>query len=240
MAQQENPASQLIEPVATVISPYREKFGIPRQPGLVPAARGLLQVLPGYDDPRAFEGIEGFSHLWVIFGFHACKGQWRTRVRPPRLGGNQEMGVFATRSPFRPNNLGLSVLRFEGMETDSGGLKLGVSGLDMQHGTPVYDIKPYVPYADSLPEACSGFALDSPAPRLKVAFARRARNALQALGDRGALEDLIRQTLVLDPRPAYRQGESSARIYGMRLDDYDVRWTAQGDQVVVEEILPIR
>jgi tRNA-Thr(GGU) m(6)t(6)A37 methyltransferase TsaA len=230
------PTSLSIEPIATVISPYREKFGIPRQAGLVPAAQGYLQMHPGYDAPQAFEGIEGFSHLWVIFGFHECGGLWRQRVRPPRLGGNREVGVFATRSPFRPNNLGLSVLRFEGVEQTSDGLRLKVTGLDMQHGTPVYDIKPYVPYADSLPQAVGGFASQVPEGRLQVGFAEQARVVLDGLSDGGVFEGLIRQSLELDPRPAYRQGESSDRLYGMRLGDYDVRWRVTGGEVSVEEI----
>ena len=142
-----------LQAIAGVVSPYGEKFGVPRQPGLVAAAKGYIEMLPGFDRIEAFEGIEGFSHLWAIFGFHACGGQQRLRVRPPRLGGNEERGVFATRSPFRPNNLGLSVLRFEGLEQTENHLRVAVSGLDMVDGTPVYDIKPYVPYTDSIPQA---------------------------------------------------------------------------------------
>jgi len=229
-----------IQPIARVVSPYREKFGIPRQPGLVPAARGFLQMLPGYDNPKAFEGMEGFSHLWVIFGFHECGGQWRLRVRPPRLGGNREMGVFATRSPFRPNNLGLSVLLFDGLEDAEEGIRLKVSGLDLQDGTPVYDIKPYLPYVDSVPDALGGFANREPEQKLAVEFSVQARGVLDSLADEGALQALISQSLALDPRPAYRRGESQERTYGMRLGDYDVRWHVAGKQVTVEQILPIR
>jgi len=227
-------------PVARVVSPYREKFGIPRQPGLVPAAKGYLQMLPGFDDPRAFEGLHGFSHLWVIFGFHQCQGKWRSRVRPPRLGGNRELGVFATRSPFRPNNLGLSVLTFDGLQQLNGELRLNVSGLDMQHGTPVYDIKPYVPYTDSVPNALGGFASEQPVRKLDVAFSHQAENSLLASSNPAQLRELISQSLALDPRPAYRQEQAVDRVYGMRLDDYDVRWRVQDGVAIVDEILPIR
>lgn len=224
-----------IRPIARVISPYREKFGIPRQPGLVAAAHGYLEMLPGFDRAEAFEGIEGFSHLWVIFGFHQCDGKWRLRVRPPRLGGNREVGVFASRAPYRPNGLGLSVLRYEGIELGEG-VRIAVSGLDLQHGTPVYDIKPYVPYADSLPDAFGGFADEAPLARLEVVFSTPARAVLDGLEDSAGFADLIVQTLALDPRPAYRQGGSEDRLYGMRLQDFDVRWRVRDGQAVVEQI----
>lgn len=229
-----------IEPIARVISPYREKFGIPRQSGLVPAARGHLEMLPGFDQPEAFDGLEGFSHVWVIFGFHACAGQWRPRVRPPRLGGNREVGVFASRSPFRPNGLGLSVLRLEGVDCTDG-CRLEVSGLDLQHGTPVYDIKPYVPYADSLPEALGGFADQAPPRALEVMFAKQVRDWLDSQpGSQGQLLGrLIEQSLALDPRPAYRQGGDSDRLYGMRLQQVDVRWRVTGGYAVVEQVVPL-
>jgi len=238
MSAESSAGPHTVHPIARVVSPYREKFGIPRQPGLVPAARGHLQMLPGFDLPPAFEGLEGFSHLWVIFGFHACGGQWRSRVRPPRLGGNREVGVFASRSPFRPNGLGLSVLRFEGLEV-AHGLRLHVSGLDLLDNTPVYDIKPYVPYVDSVPDALGGFASDRPDERLEVLFSAQASECLAKLPDAVGLADLISHTLALDPRPAYRQGESEARRYGMRLAEVDVRWRVHTGQVVVEEIVPV-
>jgi tRNA-Thr(GGU) m(6)t(6)A37 methyltransferase TsaA len=196
-------------------------------------------MLPGFDLPQAFEGLEGFSHLWVIFGFHACRGQWRSRVRPPRLGGNREVGVFASRSPFRPNGLGLSVLRFEGLQ-NAAGLRLYVSALDLLDGTPVYDIKPYVPYVDSIPDALGGFASDRPVERLEVMFSAQARASLAALPDAAELAELIRQTLALDPRPAYRQADAESRLHGMRLGQFDVRWRVRTGQVVVEEIAPAK
>lgn len=229
----------VVAPIARVHSPYREKFGVPRQPGLVSAASGYLEMLPGYDLPEAFDGLQGFSHLWVIFGFHQCAGQWKARVRPPRLGGNREVGVFASRAPFRPNNLGLSVLRFEGLETETG-VRLAVSGLDLVDGTPVYDIKPYVPYSDSLPQARGGFADSSPELRLQVEFDPAALQVLRTQPDAGHLRELIEQTLALDPRPAYRQGDSGERVYGMQLQDLDVRWRVEDGRVRVVQIVPTR
>ena len=152
-----------IDPIATVRSCFGSKFAVPRQPGLCPSAWGRLVFHPAYRSPEAVRGIEGFSHLWLIFGFHETVEQgWKPTVRPPRLGGNQRIGVFASRSTFRPNGLGLSLVRLEGIDTtasDSPVLLLG--GLDLLDGTPVYDVKPYLPYAEAVPEAAAGFAGDA-------------------------------------------------------------------------------
>lgn len=228
-----------IRPIARVVSPYQEKFGVPRQSGLVPAARGYLEMLPGFEVVEAFEGIEGFSHLWVIFGFHLSEDRPRLRVRPPRLGGNEEIGVFATRSPFRPNRLGLSVLQFGGLEQAEGRLRVAVSGLDMVDGTPVYDIKPYVPYTDALPQARGGFAAARPSAGLDVCFSPEAETELAELGEAsGAVRRLIEQSLALDPRPAYQRAGN--RIYGTRLSGYDVRWRVESGSVIVEQLLRLR
>ncbi|RMG38855.1 MAG: tRNA (N6-threonylcarbamoyladenosine(37)-N6)-methyltransferase TrmO [Gammaproteobacteria bacterium] len=230
----------LLKPIARVVSPYREKFGIPRQSLLVEEARGWLVMGPDLARRAAFEGLDGFSHIWVIFGFHACKPAYRLRVRPPRLGGNREVGVFASRSPFRPNNLGLSVLRFEGLEGDDGDLRLRVAGLDLLDGTPVYDIKPYLSYSDCVPDARSGYAARRPDSLLTVEFAPAAEAHLASLEqEAGHLRPLIVRTLALDPRPAYRQGREDARVYGMRLADLDVRWRVADDRIVVEEVLRV-
>lgn len=224
-----------LQVIARVISPYREKFGIPRQAGLVEAACGWLEMAPEFARPEAFEGLEGFERIWVIFGFHACEGRYRLRVRPPRLGGNREVGVFASRSPFRPNNLGLSLLGLEGIEHADGRLRLRVSGVDLLHDTPVYDIKPYLPYADAHPGAASGFAAQPPSPVLAVHFGEMAEAVLR---ERPALRELIAQTLALDPRPAYRKGQDRRR-YGMRIEGFDVRWRVEGDHAEVETIVPV-
>jgi tRNA-Thr(GGU) m(6)t(6)A37 methyltransferase TsaA len=210
----------VIDVVGIAHSPFRQKFGIPRQPRLVPEAVGHIELLPPYDDPAMLDGIRGFSHLWLSFVFHHCvdKG-WRKRVRPPRLGGNEWRGVFASRSPFRPNHLGLSAVELLGVEEGSP-LRLRVGGMDLLDGTPIVDIKPYVPYADAVAQASGGFAATPPDARLEVVF---APVAAEALAGRGELQALIRAVLELDPRPAYRAGEDAGE-YGMLLGDVDVRF----------------
>ena len=151
-----------LQPIGRLHSPYREKFAVPRQPGLVSHAHARLELLPPFNDPQTLRGIEQYSHLWLIFQFHHCAEQgWHPTVRPPRLGGNERMGVFATRSPFRPNGLGLSVVRLEGWQQQGAAVWLDLSGVDLVDGTPILDIKPYVPFADSLPTAVSQFALSA-------------------------------------------------------------------------------
>ena len=230
-----------LETIGHVVSPYHEKFGVPRQPGLVAEARGYIQMCQAYAHPGAFEGLDGFSHIWVIFGFHACQGAARLRVRPPRLGGNRELGVFATRSPYRPNHLGLSVLTFAGLEDGSEGLRVRVSGLDLIDGTPIFDIKPYVPYTDSISSARGGFAASPPTPVLDVTFSEAARRYLAGQGEEGdALRSLIVQTLALDPRPAYRRGEVGERVYGVMLAGHDVHWKVLREHVIVDKIKPLQ
>ena len=229
----DNPQTQTIQAIGRVVSPYREKFGIPRQPGLVPAAQGYIQMLPTFSDPAAFTGIEGFSHVWITFGFHACAGKSHLRVRPPRLGGNQTVGVFASRSPFRPNHLGLSVVAFLGIAQGEDGLRVQLGGLDILHDSPVYDIKPYLPYADSIAGAQGGFADTPPIAKLQVTFSAQAEAALQG---QPALRALIVQTLQWDPRPAYRQTAVDGQPYAMRLQACDVRWQVEDQTARVQEL----
>lgn len=228
------------ETIALARSPYREKFGIPRQAGLVGAAEGWIDMLPPYDAPQMFAGLQDFSHIWLSFVFHAARTQgWRARVRPPRLGGNQRMGMFATRSPFRPNHLGLSLVELLDIEQDSG-VRLKVAGLDLLDGTPIVDIKPYVPYADTRPEARAGFAAERPAAVLQVVFAEVVDQALAQRPDGVVLRALITQTLALDPRPAYQADRHSERNYGAILIDVDVRWRVRAGVAEVFELTPTR
>ncbi|MGB5466201.1 MAG: tRNA (N6-threonylcarbamoyladenosine(37)-N6)-methyltransferase TrmO, partial [Sedimenticolaceae bacterium] len=163
-----------IEPVARVRSPFQERFGIPRQPGLAPSAIGEVRLLAPFDDAAMLQGLEGFSHVWLTFQFDRCVAQaWRPRVRPPRLGGNREVGVWASRSPFRPNFLGLSAVRLLQVVIQPEPL-LRVSGLDLLDGTPVFDIKPYLPYADAIADAEGGFAPGAPEARWPVVFDAQA------------------------------------------------------------------
>jgi len=223
------------EVIGLIESPFKEKFGIPRQPGLV-AAEGVLRMLTPYDRPEMFEGLEDFSHIWLTFVFHANVAQgWQPRVRPPRLGGNARVGVFASRAPFRPNHLGLSVVELLGVD-ERDGLRLRLRGLDLLDGTPVLDIKPYVPYTDAIADARAGFAPEAPPARLPVRFAEATA---RLLAERPGLRELIANTLALDPRPAYH-ADDPARVYGMRLADLDVRWRVLAGAVEVIELLPTR
>ena len=225
--------------IGLVRSPFREKFGIPRQPGLVNEVEGRVVMLPPFDDPLMFSGLEEFSHIWLGFLFHDVMDQgWRRRVRPPRLGGNRQVGVFASRSPYRPNHLGLSVVRLLGVDT-SAGVSLRVQGLDLLDGTPVVDIKPYVPYVDSIAHASGGFAPHAPSGALEVVFSPRSMQALEKIGD-PKFEPLIARLLALDPRPAYRREDEPGRIYGMRLENFNISWRVAGGKLEVLEITSIK
>jgi tRNA-Thr(GGU) m(6)t(6)A37 methyltransferase TsaA len=228
--------STQIEAIATVHSPFTEKFGVPRQSGLVQAAIGEVVMRAPYDDPAMLDGLAGFSHVWLVFSFHQCVGQgWRARVRPPRLGGNEEVGVFASRAPFRPNFLGLSAVRLLSVETLPT-LRLRVGGLDLVDGTPIFDIKPYLPYADSLADAVGGFADSAPLARHRVRFTPVVDRKLTTMEGGQHLRDLIVGTLSLDPRPAYRQGAEPGRVYGVWLAGSNVRWRVDADGVEVIEL----
>jgi tRNA-Thr(GGU) m(6)t(6)A37 methyltransferase TsaA len=209
---------------------YREKFGIPRQPGLVEGAWSRL-ALPNNDTYReAVYGLESFSHVWLTFVFHEVADRgWKARVRPPRLGGDQSIGVFASRSPFRPNSIGLSVVTFKSIKTRGDQLVLNFGASDLVSGTPILDIKPYLPEVDSIPEATSGWLPEW--PKLKVEWSIDAEQVLKLLlTSRPHLKALITSTLSQDPRPAYRRGKDEGdRVYGMTLDGFDVGFKVDGD-----------
>jgi tRNA-Thr(GGU) m(6)t(6)A37 methyltransferase TsaA len=222
------------KPIAMIKSPYREKFSAPRQPGLAPSVRASIEFLPEFASVEAVRGLEGFSHIWLIFLFHQSAGQgWKPTVRPPRLGGNKRVGVFACRSPFRPNPLGLSAVKLLSVKTDKGQISLEVQGADLIDGTPILDIKPYLPYTDGIAEAKGGFADRAPVASLVVEFSAAVDRQLVELADKTPeLATLIRETLALDPRPAY-QRDADEREYGVLLDRYNVRWRVAGDRVIV-------
>lgn len=220
-----------ISPIAHIETDLPTKFGIPRQSGLVPELTARIIFLPQYRDPVAFRGMEGYSHLWLIWGFSENKrNTWASTVKPPRLGGNTPMGVFATRSPYRPNALGLSSVKLERMEHDE---KLGpvlvVSGADLMSGTPIYDVKPYLPFTDSHPEAVGGFADDFVDYGLEVVFPDEWL-AMIPPDKREALFGLLRQ----DPRPSYQ--DDPERVYGFYYLDMDVRFRVQNGVLTVCEI----
>ncbi|WP_447928028.1 tRNA (N6-threonylcarbamoyladenosine(37)-N6)-methyltransferase TrmO [Vreelandella sp. EE27] len=221
--------------VGRIASDYPDKFGIPRQPGLAPAARASLELQAPYNDPLAVRGLETFSHLWLSFVFHQSPTRWTPLVRPPRLGGNQKVGVFASRSTHRPNRLGLSLVKLVGIELKNG-VRLQLEGCDLVSGTPVVDIKPYLPWAESVPEAQAGFAPQ--APTLKaVAFSAKALAFLENRPDRASLYALIEQVLSQDPRPAYHT--SGERVYGLRLRDVEVKFCAAQNNATTLEVVAI-
>lgn len=228
-----------IQTIGVIHSPFKEKFGVPRQPELVPAARAKLMMAQGFDQAEAFRGLEGFSHLWLTFVFHLnADSRWRPTVRPPRLGGNQRLGVFATRSSFRPNPLGLSLVRFCGLENVDGKIILNLGACDLVDGTPILDIKPYLPYADSLPAAKAGFAPAKPGPKLAVEFLADAQAQLrQYRAQYPDLEELITQVLACDPRPAYMEDDPN-RQFGVRLEGLNIRFVVNDGVAQVIAIDP--
>ncbi|ROL74737.1 tRNA (N6-threonylcarbamoyladenosine(37)-N6)-methyltransferase TrmO [Pseudomonas vranovensis] len=224
-----------VAPIGHVRSCFKEKFAIPRQPQLAPAARGVLELLPPYDNGEAVAGLEQVSHVWLLFLFHqALEDKPRLKVRPPRLGGNKSMGVFATRATHRPNGIGQSVVRLEKVEAG----RLWLSGIDLLDDTPVLDIKPYVPYADAVAGATNQMADAPPAP-IAVSWSDTALPQARehALRLAEPLVELIEQCLAQDPRPAY-QVPPPERVYGVRFWDVQVRWHyPQPDQIRVLEVV---
>ena len=220
-----------IEPIAYIESDFKEKFGIPRQSGIAKNLTAKIIFTKKYQNPDALRGIEGFSHLWLIFNFNKAKiGKWQPTVRPPRLGGNQKVGVFATRSPFRPNSLGLSCVKLIKVESSkNNGNILIVSGADLLDGTPIIDIKPYLPYCDNVPDATSGFTENIEKPDLKVEFLNNCISEIPHNLQKGLTEALAQ-----DPRPQYQNDEN--RIYNMFFNDYNVSFKISNDTLFVTEI----
>ncbi|MEP1553358.1 MAG: tRNA (N6-threonylcarbamoyladenosine(37)-N6)-methyltransferase TrmO [Paraglaciecola sp.] len=214
-----------IQPIGKIRTPYQEKFAIPRQPGLVKSAIGVIEFEKEFNDPNYLRGIEKFSHLWLLFHFHKTAEQgFKPLVRPPRLGGNQKQGVFASRSTFRPNSIGMSVVKFASVDWHNNQLCLKVSGVDLLDETPIVDIKPYVPYADSLIEASSELAQTAP-ELMQVEFSNDALNQLSKLNSHyPSLTTLVKEVLAQDPRPAYHKTTEPDKIYGMSLYDLNIQW----------------
>ena len=220
-----------MQPVARVSTCYPDKFGAPRQSGLVPDARARLVFEPPFRHPDAVRGLEGFSHLWLVWVFseNVDKG-WSPTVRPPRLGGNVRMGVFATRSPFRPNAIGLSCVRLDHIEQQTPeGPVIWVRGADLLDGSPIFDIKPYLPYADAHPEALGGFALQEKEGALRIVFPEELLARVPEELRQG-LCDVLRQ----DPRPGYQ--DEPGRRYGMAFAGFDVRFTVENGVLTVVEV----
>ncbi len=219
---------KVIKPIAYVQNNFPTKFGLPRQSGLA-KIRSRIVFDKKYSDISAFKGLEGFSHLWIIWGFSEIEAdKFSPTVRPPMLGGNERMGVFATRSPFRPNGLGLSVAQIDKIDFSDGIATLYVLGVDIMDGTPVYDVKPYLGYVDAIPFAKDGFARDKAEYRLKVVFGNNTESRLSE-NEREELEDALSR----DPRPQYHK---DGRGYGFYYSNKEVRFSVDGDTLTVEEI----
>ena len=224
-----------MKPIAYIRTPFPTKFGIPRQSNIVNGLEATIVFEPEYRQPEAFRGLDDFDYIWILWQFSGnLRDTWSPTVRPPRLGGNRRMGVFATRSPFRPNPIGLSSVRLLGVDLHTvDGPVLRVSGADLMDGTPVYDIKPYIPYTDAHPEARSGFA-PNPAGRLLNVECPSELSAL--------LSESLRQTLfeVLahDPRPSYQH--DSERVYVFEFDCYEIKFNVNGNVLTIVDILPVK
>ena len=220
-----------MEEIAHIRTDFPTKFGLPRQSGLVDSLEGTIVFAPKYRDPNALRGIEGYSHLWLIWKFsEAVREEWSPTVRPPRLGGNKAMGVFATRSPFRPNPIGLSCVRLESVEYDTPeGPVLHVRGADLMNGTPIYDVKPYLPYVDSHPEATGGFAHEVKDYAIEVDFPETLLARIPE-SKRAALIEILAQ----DPRPGYKRADS--RPFGLNYAGFNVRFVVEDGKLTVTEV----
>ncbi|AYD44969.1 putative methyltransferase%2C YaeB/AF_0241 family [Yersinia kristensenii] len=226
--------------IGVIRSPYKEKFAVPRQPGLIEDGGGELHLLAPYNQAEAVRGLADFSHLWVMFVFHqTMDGGWRPTVRPPRLGGNTRMGVFATRSTFRPNPIGMSLIELKGVHCQGGQVILTLGSLDLVDGTPVIDIKPYLPFAESQPQARAGFAQTAPDADMPVSFSPTAEQQLIQQQQRYPhLRRFITQVLAQDPRPAYRKSDNESREYAVLLLEFNVRWRVIAGQTEVLSLDP--
>ena len=225
-----------IKPIAYIHTQFPEKFGVPRQSGLARALKGRIVFEPEYRNLDALRGLDGFSHIWLIWEFSANRSTspWQPTVRPPRLGGNVHMGVFATRSPFRPNPLGLSCVKIDSIElSTSDGPVINVFGADLMDGTPIYDIKPYIKYADARPEAVCGYVDSLEERSLKVIFP----SELSAKITDSEIIPALVETLRLDPRPSYH--DDPHRAYGLSFAGYNVRFHVFGNVLEVSDVSPI-
>ena len=234
--------TELTLPIIGIMkSPYKEKFGIPRQPNLV-NVESYIEMQPPYNDLLAFEGIEAFSHLWLVWQFHDNKNQdktqFRPQVRPPRLGGNQKIGVFATRSMYRPSPIGLSVVQLKEVKKIGKSVRVYVTGSDLLDGTPIIDIKPYIQYSDAVVDAQSGYAQDEPI-RKQVVWSEEAMSQRDLLLKQAKLTiqnvNELEQVLSLDPRPAYQNDED--RVYGMKFSHLEIKFSVTADAVRIECVL---
>ena len=231
----QNNFTQQIEAVAICKTPYQQKFGIPRQPGLV-NAKGTIELINQFNHPDFVDGIEQYSHLWILFSFHENLEQgFKAKVRPPRLGGNDKVGVFATRSTFRPNGIGQSVVKLHRVINEYGQVSLEISDMDLVDGTPILDIKPYIPYSDSIANAKGGMAQEKPTLK-PVSFTDDALRTLRQLPHHNEIQQLIEQVLAQDPRPAYKQNKEDSKSYFISINNLNIEWLVNGLCIKVIQI----
>ncbi|WP_318470405.1 tRNA (N6-threonylcarbamoyladenosine(37)-N6)-methyltransferase TrmO [Photobacterium leiognathi] len=224
-----------IDPIGIIHSPYKEKFAVPRQPGLVPSARSEIILQGDANSLEAVRGLEQFSHLWLLFLFDQnLEAGWRPTVRPPRLGGNERIGVFASRATFRPNGIGMSAVELKGVRHENGNVIIELGGVDLVDGTPIVDIKPYIPYSDSLPQAQGGFASSAP-DLMPVCFSETALNQLPSK-NKAYYQTVISEVLAQDPRPAYKKGKPDLKQYAVHLFDFNVHFSVTEQQITVNQI----
>ncbi|EGR7966509.1 tRNA (N6-threonylcarbamoyladenosine(37)-N6)-methyltransferase TrmO [Vibrio vulnificus] len=225
-----------IDPIGFIESPYKEKFAVPRQPRLVPAATARVKLVGSANTPESVRGLPQFSHVWLLFLFDQnLAAGWKPTVRPPRLGGNERMGVFATRSTFRPNGIGMSAVEIKGISKQGDQVYLDLGSVDLVDGTPIIDIKPYIPYSDSIPDAIGGYAESEP-ERSPVIFSSEA-DTLLATRPNGPLEkQVIEQVLAQDPRPAYKKNKPDEKEYAVNLFDLNIKFVIQDKIVTVSRI----
>lgn len=233
-------------PIGFVRTPFKDKFGIPRQPGLASQAKGVIKFNDDPDLKTALRSLDEFSHLWIVFVFHEHGGKnWKPSVRPPRLGGNRKVGVLSSRSPHRPNPIGLSAVKIQKIDFEAaGGVEIQVGGVDLLDGTPVLDVKPYLPYADAIPEASGGWASE-PIPRFPVLFSSEAEAEIQASGG-AEFRDLVVEILELDPRPAFQKRQlppDDPKVhgsqFGFELNGFDIKYEIRPEGFFVTRILTL-
>ncbi|MFV8463531.1 tRNA (N6-threonylcarbamoyladenosine(37)-N6)-methyltransferase TrmO [Vibrio campbellii] len=225
-----------IEPIGFIESPYKEKFAVPRQPRLVPTSTSRVRLVDAANCLESVRNIEQFSHVWLLFLFDKnLEAGWKPTVRPPRLGGNERIGVFASRATFRPNGIGMSAVELKGASQDKGQTWLDLGSVDLVDGTPIIDIKPYIPYSDSIPDAQGGFAAEEPEV-LEVNFSQQAQAKLAQHPEARHIIQVIKEVLGQDPRPAYKKGKQDNKEYAVNLFDLNVKFVVEAFFINVTDI----
>tara|TARA_Y100001960_G_scaffold295719_1_gene340615 strand:+ start:3863 stop:4558 length:696 start_codon:yes stop_codon:yes gene_type:complete len=225
-----------VEPIGFIESPYKEKFAVPRQPRLVPSATSRVRLAGQANCLEAVRGIEQFSHVWLLFLFDQnLAAGWKPTVRPPRLGGNERIGVLASRSTFRPNGIGMSAVELKGVTTKGDQVYLELGNVDLVDNTPIVDIKPYIPYSDSIADAQGGYAEQAP-DTINVIFSETAQKALIGRTQSSMEMDVIKQVLAQDPRPAYKKNKPDNKEYAVNLFDLNVKFIVEGNFITVTTI----